>query len=48
MQQRRARRQDRPVVNGRWVLAHLPAKPPEPKAVQHFTSDTIACLDTQR
>ena len=27
------------VVNGRWVLTHLPAKPPEPKAVQHYFPD---------
>jgi RecA-family ATPase len=27
------------VVNGRWVLTHLPAKPPEPKATQHYFPD---------
>ena len=27
------------VVNGRYVLTHLPAKPPEPKAVQHYFPD---------
>jgi hypothetical protein len=27
------------VVNGRWVLTHQPAKPPEPKAVQHYFPD---------
>jgi hypothetical protein len=27
------------VVNGRWVLTHLPAKPPEPKPVQHYFPD---------
>jgi hypothetical protein len=24
------------VKNGRWVLTALPAKPPEPKPVQHY------------
>jgi hypothetical protein len=24
------------MVNGGWVLAHLPAKPPEPKSVQNY------------
>jgi hypothetical protein len=24
------------VKSGRWVLTHLPAKPPEPKRVQHY------------
>jgi hypothetical protein len=24
------------VKNGRWVLTHLPAKPPAPKRVEHY------------
>ena len=27
------------VVNVRWVLTHLPAKPPEPKPVLHYYPD---------
>ena len=27
------------VKNGRWVLTHLPAKPPEPKPVLHYFPD---------
>jgi hypothetical protein len=27
------------VKTGRWVLTHLPAKPPEPKAVLHYFPD---------
>ena len=36
---RRATSSEVAVKNGRWVLTHLPAKPPEPKPVLHYFPD---------